>query len=65
VGDRGVDETACLPDCGCGAGAAHLQQPIVGVVLDGQQPFEVAGHHLAVRRDLRDEADCVTVVLSS
>jgi len=65
VRDRGVDEAAGLPKCRGGALTADVQQPVVGVVLDSEQPVEVARHRLPIRGDLGEHRERLPVVLAA
>ncbi|MGH3681913.1 MAG: hypothetical protein ACRDT2_16890 [Natronosporangium sp.] len=43
----GVNQSLGLPKCRCRSLAAHMQEAVVRIVFDGQQPAEVTCHDVS------------------
>lgn len=61
----GVHELVCLTERGDGPLAAHVQEAVVRIVFDRQQPIQVARHRFPVGRDLGEQVDGLAVVLAA
>ncbi|HYU85651.1 MAG TPA: hypothetical protein VEK80_12680 [Kribbellaceae bacterium] len=60
-----VDQRSGLPDGGLGLLGADVHHPVVGAVLDVEQPAQGAGQRFAVLAGLGNQLDGLAVVLAS
>jgi len=62
---RCLEDASRLAERGGNALTAHMQQPVVRMVLEGQQPPEIARHRHTDDRDLSQEVERLPMVLAA